>query len=120
MPTRGIVLAMNKTLFTLLTLMVLSALGSSYYIFYYQKDYEFLVEASCDPSSQSCFARDCVNTDGCPPNNLSIYKVFELKASDFDSCKDTSCKMECESGTLSCVEVKCGDGPDDICVSHQK
>ncbi|HEU0080457.1 MAG TPA: hypothetical protein VFQ72_00315 [Candidatus Paceibacterota bacterium] len=106
---------MNKALFTILSLMFVSALGASYYIFYDKKSYDFLVEAPCDPTSQICYVRDCQGPDGCPPNNLSEYQVFKIKAADFSGCKDNSCLSECKSGSISCAVVACDESAGDVC-----
>lgn len=106
---------MNKALFGVFILMVVSAIASNYFIFYHEKNYEFLVEAPCDPLTNTCFVRSCENADDCPPNQLSEYRIFTLAARDFDSCSNNSCLDECESGALSCTEIMCGQSEDDTC-----
>lgn len=110
---------MNKGLFIVIVVMLSVVFVTNYYIFYYQKDYDFLVEASCDPLVSKCFVRDCNSDEGCPPNNLESYRVFNIKASDFASCKDDSCLQECENGVLSCLEILCGNSPDDVCSTSE-
>lgn len=93
-----------------------SALASNFYHYYISKNYDYLLEASCDPSFEKCFSRDCeLSPDDCPPNGLSDYKQFIIKAYDFPKCKDNSCKSECEEGTISCEEIMCGELEEDIC-----
>ena len=98
--------------------MVVLAIGSTFWLFYLQKNYTVIVEASCDPASETCFYRLCTsseNTGDCPPNELENYKVFSLQAYDFENCADNSCKQECESGTFECVETVCGETEGDEC-----
>ena len=93
----------NSALTFLFVVSFLLAIGASYYKYYYTKDYNYLVEAKCDPISKQCSFRDCENEpDICPPNNLSYYKGYYVKAYDFPKCSDNSCEIECESGTISC------------------
>lgn len=105
---------MNKWLFIVISAMVLAAIANNFYTFYIQKNYSFTVEASCDPSAQSCYLRDC-STGECPPNELETYRVFDLKAADFARCSDDSCLTECTSGAIKCQEIPCGESADDSC-----
>lgn len=83
---------------------------ASFYRFYFNKDFDYIVETSCDPASQTCFYRDCSNPDtGCPPNNLSNYKKFTIKASDFPKCANEDCTQACENNTITCIPIKCTD-----------
>jgi hypothetical protein len=106
---------MNKILFTVFAAMVLTVFWYSYSTFYKNKSYDFLVEAPCDEASQTCFVRDCENTDECPPNNLSNYRVFSINAADFSKCTDDTCLAQCESGEIQCTEIACGESSDDTC-----
>lgn len=31
--------------------------------------------------------------------------VYEIRASDFDKCSDETCQIECETGTISCIDI---------------
>ncbi|OHA89530.1 MAG: hypothetical protein A3C70_02675 [Candidatus Zambryskibacteria bacterium RIFCSPHIGHO2_02_FULL_43_14] len=104
----------TKILFILVSALVLAAIANNFYTFYFQKNYTFTVEASCDQTQQSCFIRDC--SDGeCPPNELEVYRVFTLKAGDFKKCSDDSCLNECTNGLIKCTEIFCGESKDDVC-----
>jgi hypothetical protein len=94
---------------------ILLVVASTTWLFMFKQDYHFVVEAECDPASQSCFERDCSNTDDCPPNQLSVYRTFQVRAADFKSCADNSCLKECTSGVISCNEIMCGDSEEDEC-----
>jgi hypothetical protein len=105
---------MNRWFFGIITALILAAIGYSFYNFYIVKNYDFLVEAPCDPQLQSCYIRDC--SDGaCPPNNLSIYRIFRVKAADFERCSSNSCLNECVNNSIRCIEVECGESEEDIC-----
>lgn len=86
------------------------------YKFLINKDYDFVVEAVCDPSVQTCFNRDCSEGD-CPPNELEDYRQFIISASDFSKCSDNSCLEECLSKAISCEEIMCDEGAGDICTN---
>ena len=94
------------------------AIGSSFYFFYFKKDYDFNVETKCDPHTQTCFYRDCSLEGNCPPNNLSYYKQYTIKARDFAQCKNEDCTDICMSGGIQCIETQCTDQDkvDKICV----
>ena len=96
--------------------MTLAAIANNFYMFYIKKDYNFSVEASCDHELDNCFTRDCSEGD-CPPNNFSEYRVFEIKAADFDKCADGSCLLECTTEKIQCTEVKCGESVEDTCTN---
>jgi hypothetical protein len=107
---------MNKTLFAILIVMILAVIAGAYDKYFYTKNYDFFVEAPCDPLKNVCFIRDC--DDGCPPNGLEEYRVFTLSASDFNFCKDNSCLDECTSGSITCEETMCGDSEEDECTGE--
>ncbi len=100
-------LSLNQGLTILFLITFLFAVGASFYKYYYTKNYDYLVEASCDPSTEKCFHRDCSNADDCPPNGLSYFKEFYVKAYDFPKCTDDSCKTECTEREISCVPISC-------------
>lgn len=97
---------------------VLIAIASSFYFFYFKKDYDFIVETKCNPETEACFYRDCTNPDDCPPNGLSYYNQYTINAGDFASCKDEDCTEACTLGTIACEKTECteSDINDGICV----
>lgn len=107
---------MNKWLFSAVCILLLAVVADNFYVFYFQRDYEFTLEAFCDQAQQSCFHRDC-SLEECPPNGLEDYRIFNIHASDFNKCSEDSCLNECLSGSIMCTEVKCGDSEEDICSS---
>ncbi len=85
--------------------------------FYIKKDYNFVVEASCNPESETCYFRDCDAGDAeCPPNNLSYYKMYNLNAKDFESCEGEDCTSLCSSSVDLCEEIPCSSTDGDECV----
>ncbi len=102
----------SKFLITLIISCIL-CISAMFYIFYYKQDFQFIVETSCDPTSQTCFYRDCslLETE-CPPNNYSYYKSYNINAADFKYCSNEDCKNVCESGSIQCEENQCTE--DDI------
>jgi hypothetical protein len=83
----------------------------SFYFFYFKKNYDFIIESPCDTTKEECFVRDCTNPDDCPPNGLSEFKRFSLKASDFKYCPNEDCTEVCETGQIKCEQIKCTEDP---------
>jgi hypothetical protein len=90
----------------------IAAVGYSFYSFYFQKDYDFLVEVACDPNIEICFERDCSNPDDCPPNQLFTFKRYSLKAADFQMCEDEDCTIACGNKIIKCEPMECVEDPD--------
>ncbi len=88
------------------------SIAVSFYFFYYKKDYEFIVEVSCDPAKETCFQRDCTNPDDCPPNGLSDFKRYSLNAGDFSKCENENCSIACETGIIKCKPIQCTEDLD--------
>ena len=107
--------SVDKALFFVFFLAVLTVFAYSIYTYWYQKDFTILVEASCDPASSSCYIRDCSIEDECPPNNFSEYRVFSVSAKDFAKCEDETCLYECTNNVISCLEITCGSDEEDEC-----
>lgn len=107
---------MNKALFTIVIVLFSTVLANNYFKFFENKDYVFIVEAACDPTIEICFTRDCSNSDDCPPNELEIYKVYELDAKYFKGCADNSCAVFCREKANICTQVKCDQANDDTCI----
>jgi len=94
--------------FSIFALVVFSsAIISNFYFFYFQKNYEFIVESPCDTDKEECFQRDCSNPDDCPPNGLSDFKRYSLNANDFQYCVDEDCTEACESSQIKCEQIAC-------------
>lgn len=107
----------DKIFLWVLVLSVVAVIAATAYKFLFAKDYVFVVEAPCDPTTNTCFTRNCSIEDECPPNELGNYRMFNVKASDFGKCVDNSCSSECVSGQISCEEIMCGESEEDSCSS---
>lgn len=104
----------------ILLLMVLVVIVISFYSFYYKKNYDFFIETQCNPETETCFYRDCEGTpDICPPNGLSYYNQYTIKAKDFGACINEDCTEACTLGTISCVKTECteADIKDEVCLT---
>lgn len=99
-------------IFLSLFLVVFSAM----YNLFIRKDYDFLVETSCDNTNEVCFYRDC-DTGECPPNEFSFYKQYHMRAYDFDKCENEDCTSLCKTSGR-CEPVLCTDSDieNGICV----
>ncbi len=97
---------------------LLAPIGSSFYKYFYTKNYDYLIEAKCNPSIEKCFLRDCKNSVDCPPNGLSVYKEFYIKAYDFHLCSQNSCEKECSQNLITCIPIECGNSQDDNCTNY--
>lgn len=96
------------TLFTIVNVFVfLLVIFASVYFLYFKKNFQFMVETSCDKDREQCFERDCTNPDDCPPNGLTSFKRYSIKASDFKYCGNEDCTVACETQLIKCAEIKC-------------
>jgi hypothetical protein len=88
---------------------------TAYGKFFYVKDYMFYIETTCDPAVEKCFVRDCT-ADECPPNMLTNYKSFNIRASDFLYCTEGNCTEFCEASDTAkrCEQIVC-DSQTEAC-----
>jgi len=97
----------------------LVAISASFYFFYFKKNYDFFIETKCDPAIEVCFFRDCENSpDDCPPNNLSYYNQYVIKAKDYKYCEKEDCTGACTTGIIKCIKTECteNDINNGLCV----
>ncbi len=104
----------TTTFLATISLLTIAAISATTYTFLINKDYDFIVEAPCDPAQEMCFSRDCSGGE-CPPNELEHYRIFTVSAEDFQRCTDDSCLQECTNQTIACTELVCGESEDDEC-----
>lgn len=109
----------GKIFLSVISLSVATVILVTGYTFLIQKDYNFIVEAACEPSSEICFHRDCSSGE-CPPNELAYYKTFLISAGDFRKCSDNSCAQECASTAIRCEEIVCDESAGEECSVIQK
>jgi hypothetical protein len=52
--------------------------------------------------------------------NDQVYMEQEekMKAVDFEVCKEDGCSKLCESGSMLCSPITCGDSTDDQCLQN--
>lgn len=110
----------NNWFIIIISLCCLAVIFSSFYFFYFKKQFNFIIEVSCDSGKEQCFNRSCAVEGDCPPNNLSVFKRYSLKASDFKYCENEDCKVACESGQIKCEPVPCENdiGLEESCISN--
>jgi len=110
----------NVWILTVFFLCVVAALVMNYRHFFVEKNYQYLVEAPCDASQETCFVRNCTESpDDCGVNTFSPYKTYYLSARDFAACGDTACANECASGAISCTPVMCDASIGELCESPE-
>jgi len=107
MPEKEEIKKQHNFFLNALMILCLLAIGASFYFYYFKKDYDFIVEAKCDPTAETCFYRDCTNPDDCPPNQLSYYNTYTIKAHDFRFCLEGDCDQVCKNGLISCQKTEC-------------
>ena len=106
----------DKVFLSLFILSVIMVILGTFYNFFILKQYDFVVEAACDPETEECFYRDCEEEDACPPNQLETYKIFTVPADRFGSCADNSCASLCQGDEASmCIETVCGETEGNEC-----
>ncbi len=116
--------ASPKKLFTTFTIiniiLFIGAIVACFYFFYFKKDFNFIVETSCDITKEECFVRDCTNPDNCPPNGLEEFKRYSLSAKDFKYCKLQDCSGVCGDGTIECRSIECNENEDtgEFCINE--
>ncbi len=110
----------NVFLYVIFSCILLSFL-TSFYFFYLKKDYDFIVEVSCDPTIEECISRDCTDPANCPPNGLSEFKRYVLKAYDFKYCENEDCKDVCEKKEIECIQIECAEDEEfgESCISPE-
>lgn len=106
----------RQKLLILTILVLLMPIFSNFYKFYLTKNYNYIIEQNCDDSKNICFIRNC-DDDECPPNGLTKYRQFYIKAEDFKLCEDNSCEIECLNGQINCEEIECDVNLGDDCSS---
>ena len=109
----------NIFLYVLLIGVIIS-ITSSFYFFYFKKDFNFIIETKCNPETETCFYRNCTNPDNCPPNKFSYYNTYIVRARDFKACgMSEDCLNACTTGSIPCLKTKCtkSDTTEEICTT---
>ncbi len=104
------------TLFLLCLITILMSVN----FFYIKKDYDFVVETSCNPETESCYFRDCESEDAeCPPNNYSYFKMYSINAKDFETCEGEDCAYVCATNLDLCEEIECSEEDGYECLNPE-
>jgi hypothetical protein len=104
----------NKVVLLLVLLGFFFVIGISYYKYFKIKDFNFIVEAECNPNKENCFERNCAETEECLIPDFNYYKLFKVPAYLFNKCDSNTCSNICTTEGR-CEEIKCGDSVEDIC-----
>lgn len=102
----------NAVTFILLGSAIL-AVAASFYLNFFTKQFEYLVEAPCNSTKEECYVRDC-DAEECPPNGLSEYALYAVQARHFQACTDNSCTNVCEA-TGQCTPILCSEQSEVEC-----
>jgi hypothetical protein len=102
---------LNKIVWLAIIAAIAYVVWFNFHKFVLTKNYDFYVEAPCNPAEEVCFVRDC--EDYCPPNGMAVYKVWAISAADFKACADETCEEACEGGVIKCDPVVCNPEEDD-------
>ncbi len=107
---------LSKIWFVGLFLLFVICLVVGFSNIYLSKNYQIIVEVSCDPNIEKCFVRDCSIEGNCPPNNLSVYKQYTGNAQKLDGCSlNGACEQVCRSRNI-CESVICDETAGDECL----
>lgn len=88
----------NKIFYTVLVLLIVVSVATTFYKIVILKDYQIVAEVSCDQTIEKCFQY----TDE-ESGEVSYYKLISKKASDIVACEATEEKLGCTE-ELSCVD----------------
>ena len=104
----------DRVFLLIVWLLLATAVGATFYIYIVRMDYRFILEAPCDSTTQSCFVRDC-SVEECGEDIPSEYRLLSVAAKDYSECTDQGCSLECDNGTVDCIELFCGESEEDVC-----
>ena len=106
----------NTILFSVSVFLFFFTITHGFITIYLTKNFNYLVEVSCDQSKEKCFQRDCINPGDCPPNNLSIYKKFYITATYFPECTNGTCDNLYKQNPALFHKIECDESNGDVCV----
>lgn len=84
--------------------MAMSVVFVGIYKFYITKNYNFVVETSCNPETEDCERRNC-DLEECPPNGFENFKTYEIPATEFKNCENEDCADFCRNSDI-CTPVE--------------
>jgi hypothetical protein len=102
----------DTSLVLLLGLAIVSAMLFSFYKFYYLKDFTLHIMAPCDSEKESCFMRDCEDSDvRCEGQAAISYKIVVKNARNASKClaSEACSPISCELNERDCEVFFCSD-----------
>ena len=103
----------NKIFYIVLILLVVGAVGVTFYKIVILKNYQIVAQVSCNPKTEKCFVTTCdpSTDDSCsknPDEQTTYYKNISKKAATISACEATAEKIGCKD-ELSCItgEANC-------------
>lgn len=110
----------SKIFLAVFLLLIVGAVGVTYWRIYIQKDYIIQNQIDCDPTVDACFVWQCdpastVEGEACtgdPDKDTWYYQIAERKAKMIPTCdpNDENClPFECSEGEKDCSVTFCDD-----------
>jgi hypothetical protein len=115
----------NKIFFLVMTLLIIGAVGVTYWRIMIEKDYVIEAEIDCEPTEEACFIWECdpEGTEdwemctGDPDEDIWYYKLVRRNAGNIPLCdpeEDEECDpYTCEEGEADCEEILCEEDNED-------
>jgi hypothetical protein len=109
----------SKIFFVVFFLLIVGAIGVTYYRYFIVRDYMIEAQASCDPFTEACFVYVCdpeaEECTGDPDQDTSYYKNISRNAKNIPLCNplDEDCDaLTCPPGEANCTLTLCD--PDTV------
>ncbi len=106
----------SKVFFIVFFLLVVGAVGATYFRYFMVRDYMIEAQASCDPYTEACFVHSCdSDTEDCtgdPEEDTSYYSIIHRNAQYMPICDpaDENCDaLTCPPGEAQCTITLCND-----------
>lgn len=119
----------SKILLAVFVLLILGAVGATYYRIFIKKDYVISAEIDCDPLEENCYLWECdPEVDGedvCtgdPEDDIWYYKILNRKAYNIPLCdpNDEDCEaLVCPEEEEGCEVLNCEEG-EEGCVTPEQ
>lgn len=102
----------SKIFFSVFAVLIIAAVGVTYWRYMIKRDYIVQAQIDCDPTTENCFIWHCdpnslepgEECTGVPDNDTWYYKVFYRNAKNIP---------DCDPKDESCTAYVCGDGEKD-------
>lgn len=108
----------SKIFFLFFAILIIAAVGATYYRYMVKRDYIVKAQIDCDPETENCFIWKCdpnsleegEKCTGVPDNDIWYYKVLYRNAKNIPNCdpKDENCTAYvCGEGEADCSYELC-------------